>query len=112
MQKLNVSEKEVQAVCLEYLALKGYFFFRLNNMPVWDYGEHRYRAMPKYTPPGLPDCVMLAHGTFVGFEFKGSSGKVSDEQFQCHQKIREAGGKVYLVRSLDEMQVALKELGL
>ncbi len=102
MVKQKVLEKDVQASCLQYLAMKQYFFFRLNNLPVFDGGF--YRSLGDYVPPGLPDCVLIRKGRFVGLEFKGSSGKLSETQMECGKRIQEAGGDYYVIRSIDDLQ--------
>lgn len=101
--KLKVSEKDVQNSCLEYLARKRYFFFRLNNMPVWS-GTH-FRSMGEYTPKGLPDCVLIKDGKFIGLEFKGSTGRLSADQDIVRYKIKEAGGDYHVIRSIDDLQL-------
>lgn len=99
-----VSEKDVQAACLEYLAArKAIFFFRLNNIPVQT-KDGGYRSMGKYQPKGLPDCIVISKGDFVGLEFKGSKGVLSKEQTETHAKIWKAGGQVYVIRSIEDMQ--------
>jgi len=82
--------------------MKKYFFFRLNNIPTSSNGN--FRALGPYTPKGLPDCVVIRLGQFIGLEFKGSSGKTSPEQDLCHENIRKAGGEVWVIRSIEDLQ--------
>lgn len=82
--------------------MKKYFFFRLNNIPVVT--EGRFRSLGDYTPPGLPDCVVIVKGRFIGLEFKGSSGKLSEFQMDCGKRIIEAGGDYYIIRSIEDIQ--------
>lgn len=100
--KLKVLEKDVQASCFQYLAMKKVFFFRLNNMPV--YTDGHFRRLPEHTPRGLPDCVVIIKGKFIGLEFKGSVGKLSPEQIEVCRNIVRAGGDYYLIRSIDDLQ--------
>lgn len=99
----KVPEKLVQDACLEYLAMKKVFYFRLNNIPV--YAAGKFRALSPHTPKGLPDAVVILNGQFIGLEFKGSNGKVSYDQLECHEKIQKAGGEVYIIRSIDDLQL-------
>ncbi len=102
MAKLKASEKDVQASCLAYLSAKKYFFFRLNNMPV--YQEDHYRRLPEFTPKGLPDCILVRSGKFVAIEFKSTIGKLSDDQVEFSRKLIKAGGDYFVARSIDDLQ--------
>lgn len=99
----KVPEKLVQDACLEYLAMKKVFYFRLNNIPVSVGGK--FRAQSPHTPKGLPDAVVILNGQFIGLEFKGSDGKLSDDQVDCHDRIYKAGGEVFVIRSIDDLQL-------
>ena len=43
-------------------------------------------------------------GLFIALEFKGSSGKISDDQAECSRHILKAGGEYFIVRSIDDLQ--------
>ena len=92
MAGIDATEAQVQAACLDYLAMKGYFFFRLNNMPIFNKAENTFRRLPKYTPKGLPDTIEIKEGHFIGLEFKRKGTKLSPEQIKCAQGILHAGG--------------------
>jgi hypothetical protein len=51
---------------------------------------------------GLPDIIACVDGDFVGLETKTESGHASPIQQLIHTKIRMAGGRVYVVRSVAE----------
>lgn len=102
MAGVRISEKDVQASCLEYLAVRRHFFFRLNNMPIFSGGE--FRSLGKYTPKGLPDAVVVRLGIFVGLEFKASDGSLSPEQKLLGEKLEKAGGEYYVIRSIEDLQ--------
>ena len=62
-----MKETDIQKAICDYLALKGYFFWRSNNTPIFDAKRGRMRAMPKYAMKGLPDiCLISAAGEFIG----------------------------------------------
>ncbi len=75
--------------------------------------------------PGLPDVCVLAggcgnycarprgtcHGLFIGIELKAKAGRLSPEQVACHARIRAAGGEVIVCRSVEEVESALRSLG-
>lgn len=102
MVKIKVSEKDVQASCLQYLSLKKYFYFRLNNIPVFQNGH--FRSLSEHIPKGLPDCVLVHKGKFIGLEFKGSSGKLSEDQIECARRIFKAGGDHHFIHSIEDLQ--------
>ncbi len=94
-------EKEIQLAICDYLALKRYFFYRSNNVPVWD--QDHFRALPKYTPRGLPDIVVVKGGKYIGLEVKQAKGVVSEAQAETGEQIIRAGGDWRVVRSLDDV---------
>lgn len=51
---------------------------------------------------GAPDCYLLHMGVWLAVEFKTEKGKLTDDQKQLHQKVRDKGGTIYVIRNLDE----------
>lgn len=103
---LKSSEGEIQNVICEYLEMKRRFFFRLNNIPAFnrkESGGFTMRKLPKFTPRGLPDIIVVAGGQFISLEVKSAIGKQSPDQKLIQKEIEKHGGKYYLVRSLDEV---------
>jgi hypothetical protein len=60
---------------------------------------------------GVPDMVVIDAGRATWLELKASKGVTSDEQKACHTALRQAGCAVYVIRSLDEAIIALRECG-
>jgi hypothetical protein len=60
---------------------------------------------------GVPDMVVVDAGRAIWLELKARKGRVSDEQTACHKALRRAGCAVYVIRSLDEAIIALRECG-
>ena len=106
MAQVKETEAMIQAACLAYLARKRYFFFRLNNLPVSEIrdGKRMFRKMGEYTPKGLPDCIVVKEGSFIGLEFKGKGKDLSVEQMEIFRRIILAGGQCHLIRSIDDLQ--------
>lgn len=105
-------EKDIQKQICEWLALKGVFFWRSNNMPV--FSEGKFRAMPKYAPKGLPDIICVIKGRFVGLEVKRPKGYTNpktryDQETFC-KNVRNNGGFYAVVHSIDEAQIAIQEM--
>ena len=63
-----------------------------------------------YGSAGIPDIICCFHGRFVAFEVKTEKGKTTKLQEVNIRNIREACGVALVVRSLDEVKDALKEL--
>lgn len=97
-------EKEIQLAICDYLALKGYFFWRQNTTPVFKQKENRYIAMPKYGKSGLPDIFLIKEGIFYGLEVKRPNTKQSDAQLLFQKELENAGGKYFVVRSIEDVQ--------
>lgn len=104
-------EKEIQREICDWLHECGFFFWRQNSIPVFQrdsYGA-RFRAMPKYTPRGLPDIIILHQGMFIGLEVKVPGyWKYTDDQQAMRDKILDNGGAYHLVTSLDETKDVMR----
>jgi hypothetical protein len=95
----RTKETDVQRAICDYLALRGHFFSRTNNAPIFDAGRKAFRALPKYTRKGWPDICLIKSGMFYGIEVKSEVGKLSPEQEQMRDDIEKNGG-VYLLACL------------
>jgi hypothetical protein len=60
---------------------------------------------------GTPDMIILDAGRAIFLELKSLKGRVSPAQQVCHKSLRRAGCAVYVIRSLDETIIALRECG-
>lgn len=105
-------EKDIQREICDWLAFNRYFFWRSNNFPALGRpdksGQMRFRALPKYTPKGLPDILVLHEGEFLGLEVKRPQASLREEQIEFGEKIREHGGHYAVVRHLDEAILKVK----
>ena len=111
MANTNQKESDIQNSICEYLQVKKHFFFRLNNIPAFSKqkdGSVRMRRLPKFTPKGLPDIVVVKDGFFIGLEVKRPKTYQSKEQKELEKELKEAGAEYYVVRSIDD----LVEIGL
>jgi hypothetical protein len=104
-----MAETDVQNSICEYLELRGRCFFRLNNIPAFNRGANggiTMRRLPKYTPKGLPDIVVVQGGMFVALEVKKEKPKTyqSKEQKEFQAWVEKHGGRYYVVRSIDDVQ--------
>lgn len=106
-------EKIVQNAICEYLTFHSYFFWRSNNIPVFgmnNSGKRTFRALPKYTPRGIPDIIMVRKGKFIGIEVKRLGAKLREEQIKFRQNILDEGGKYILAYDVSDVVKELLEL--
>lgn len=101
------TETQIQSAICDYLARRKHCFFRLNNIPAPLPGGG-FRALPKYTPRGLPDIIVIKDGWFIALEVKKKGGSQSKEQKEFERQVKDASGEYYVVRSIDDV----KEVGL
>jgi hypothetical protein len=104
------TESQIQREICDWLDESKYFFWRHNQVPVMG------RAMPKYTPKGIADILVVVSGQLFAIEVKrpGSdderekngravrAGMLSAHQAQWGADLCMAGGKFRCVRSLEE----------
>jgi hypothetical protein len=105
-------EKDIQRTICEYLALKKFFFWRSNNIPVFgknNAGAKTFRSLPKFTPRGLPDIIILHKGKFIAVEVKRPGAPLRPEQGEFGMKCELNGGFYRIVHSLEEI-LAITEL--
>lgn len=99
-------EKEIQNEILEWLSKRELLFWRCNNVPVFSRsndGVKRFRSLPKYTPKGLPDIMIIHRREFIALEVKRPGGKIRAEQFEFGDKVMKNGGHYFIVTSLKEV---------
>lgn len=106
----KVTESDIQRGICDWLSVCGLFFWRSNNVPVFarsNDGVMRFRALPKFTPKGLPDILLLRNGKLIGFEVKRPGAKLTDEQEKIGALFRANGGEHYRVESVSDVARAL-----
>ncbi len=92
------TEREIQNQIADYL--------RLHEITFYNSRMDRKATIGR----GLPDFAYAYHGIPIAIEVKTKDGKTSDEQNKCHEKMRENGWKVYVVRSLSEVKIILDSI--
>jgi hypothetical protein len=98
----ELTEHDIQGQILEYLSLKRVFHYRQNSG-----GFKKGTHFVKFGAPGAPDIVCVIGGIYVGIEVKGYRGEQSRRQKDFQSSLEHAGGRYYLVRSLDELRLVL-----
>lgn len=103
---MKSNESAVQHSICEYLALKKHWFIRINNTPVFDPTRKIFRAMPKYTPKGVADILVLRKTDglpeVIWLEVK-DKGKQSPEQKEFARGVEEVNAEYHVVRSIDDL---------
>ena len=59
---------------------------------------------------GVPDVIVCYKGQFIAFEIKRPGGKVSKLQEYNMERIREAGGKAYVVFDVDSVKHIIERM--
>jgi hypothetical protein len=106
-------EKDIQREICEYLNDNKYFFWRSNNIPVFGMnngGKKTFRSLPKFTPRGIPDIILLHNSKFIGFEVKRPGEKLRPEQITFQSNCHGAGCDYYVVYCLNDVKKALIEM--
>lgn len=104
--KLKYKETDVLNSICEYLKVKRYFFWRNNNIAVFDAKRKCFRKFPKWCIKGVPDIFVLTPDRTVGLEVKSATGKWGDEQklFQQFWDSNTAKREYYVVRSVEDVR--------
>lgn len=102
----KILEKDIQRQICEWLELKKFFFWRSNNIPVFgrsNDGTKRFRALPKYTPRGLPDIIVICAGKFYAIEVKRPGQKLRLEQSEFKIKCFKHGSNYITAFCLEDV---------
>jgi len=111
LKKKPPLESEVLRDVCEYLTDNGYFFWRSNNIPVFgknNGGNMTFRSLPKYTPRGLPDVMVVHNAEFIGIEVKRVGAKLRPEQETFRDNLNAHGGIYIVVHSKKELDFIFK----
>lgn len=102
------SEKEIQAVCLDWLRAWGAFPIRTNSGAV----KVKDRFVRFNSAPGCSDSlVCLPGGRFAAVEFKRPGNAATDLQGGFLDDVRRRGGLGLVVTGLDDLREKLAAAG-
>ena len=99
-------EKEIQKACLDYLALKGIFAFKIYNGGIYKKATGSYI---KAQTLGVPDII--AHwplDTITYFEIKSKTGRQSKDQKAFQSQCEADEVRYFIIRSLDDLEKVLE----
>jgi hypothetical protein len=100
------TEADIQREILAWLKTTGLMCWRSNSGSLFLRGRH-----VNLGPLGCADISMVlpANGTFVGLEVKSSKGKLRKAQVEYAASLTEAGGRYFVVRSVEDAKKAVAE---
>jgi len=104
----KITEAILQRAVLDWLqSLDGIYFFRSGAGQVKTESGRFFKT----GKPGCPDvtvcCGFDGIGLFVGLEIKTSVGRQSASQKKAEEEIKNAGGRYYIIRNIDEAKNAI-----
>ena len=95
-----MTENDIQRGIIDYLKARGYEVIRIN--------AGGYRGRTRLAPPGTPDVLALGdNGQTLWLEVKTATGTASAAQVAWHNKMRQRGHRVEVVRSVEEVEAVL-----
>jgi hypothetical protein len=103
-------EKDIQRECCDWLEYNKFFFWRSNNIPVFgrnNAGVKTFRSLPKHTPKGLPDIIVITNGKFIGLEIKRDGAKLRPDQAIFEENIKQNGGYYHVITNLDQLSMIM-----
>ncbi len=110
MPKLKVisgglSEREIQDQILTWLWYQRIDCWRNESNGTYDSRGGFYRKKGKFFVCGRPDVegILSPRGMWFGIEIKTARGIVSDAQKEFIYRIQNAGGLIWVARSLDDV---------
>ena len=100
-------EKDIQNAICEYLTIKKHYFWRTNNIPVFDPRKKVFHKMPKYSIGGVSDLILLKNGVAYFLEVKRLKPKTHQtaDQKEFEKNVRSHGSIYKVVRSVDDVRL-------
>lgn len=110
MIKGKLSEKQIENMVLSWFKMRRVFAFKVKSMGTFDPTTKRFRAPSAWYRKGCPDVLVCWKGKFLGFEVKTPIGRLSLHQKLFHDDVKQAGGKVFVVRDVKELDAIFFQL--
>ncbi len=101
---IKADESALQKSIKEYLEVEGFTVFEFAKP-----GGHE--ALRGSVPVGWVDILAMKAGTVVFFEVKLPGKEATPKQETLHAKLRQAGCRVAVVHSVEEVQEVLRLVG-
>jgi len=112
--KLNLTpEQELQYECVKWM--KRHLSSEVVFFHVPNGGKRSMREGAIFKAigvlAGVPDLIIAWPGTIAAVELKAGKGRVSEDQIEVQARMSAIGWHVFEVRSLDQLQLILRNLG-
>jgi hypothetical protein len=106
-------ESEVLAQCLQFLSLlPRCLAIRINSGALKPDGGGKRRYVRFNSAAGCSDVIFCLGGRFCACECKAKKGKLKPHQRAFLDDVVRCGGLAFVVRSVEELRLALFEEGL
>jgi len=109
--KIQISESQVLGGIMDYLWANRIFAFRVNNTPIYNPREGRFRSKGKYELYGVADILGVYKGRMLAIEVKRPGGKPTDYQITFINKVNQNGGIAFIATSVDDVISKLQNYG-
>lgn len=103
-------EKSIEKQVLRWLGSKDIFAFKVKSTGTFDPVRKRFRTSSPFYRKGCPDVLVVYKGFFVGLEIKTKTGRVSPHQKIFHADVKKAGGFVFVVRDVTELEAIFNSI--
>lgn len=105
-------ESHLERLLLDYLVkVRRFFAWKNPSAGYYDAKQKRFRRhVSPYAINGTPDIICVIEGRFVGFEVKLPGNYQTEAQKSFETRLKEAKGFYYLVRGLEDVERAIKDL--
>ena len=100
-KKIKIKERDVLYSVKQYLELKGFRIWRINNTGTWNAKTQGYYF---HGSKGLPDLIAIKNNLLLLLECKSSTGKATKEQlefFKMLEVVDTVEGRV--VRTIEDI---------
>lgn len=106
------SENRLQQKCFKWFSES---FPELNGLMWHNYNNPRNKVQGAQLKTmglvaGIPDLVFVGGGVPVFFELKTKTGRVSEVQREIHDKLREHGMDVHIIRDVEQFKALFFEV--
>jgi hypothetical protein len=112
MKRLEQAYHRTILAHLKARGAPGLFYFHVPSGAF--FGGKRQGAIMKSLGwfAGLPDLFLIRDGRCYAVELKSETGRVSEKQLECLDRLRQAGAIVAVATGLDEALRRLENFGL
>lgn len=105
--KDSLTEKQIENQILGFLKSRRILAFKIKSVGTYDPALKKFRAASPWYRKGVSDILGIYQNKFMAIEVKSSKGKLSIEQRQFIDEVKENGGIAFVARSVEDVQEKL-----